>query len=62
MQELKPCPFCGHKPVILQWPVSNKLYVACINRKCSMNPDTGLKDWERIEKHIAEWNRRADNG
>ena len=41
MQEIKPCPYCGHKPVILQWPVSNKLYVACINRRCGVKPDTG---------------------
>ena len=60
--ELKPCPFCGAKPIIRQWPISNKLYVECINRKCKINPSTELKGWENINSHIDAWNRRADNG
>ena len=27
MIELKPCPFCGRRAIIDQWPVSNTLYV-----------------------------------
>lgn len=61
MDEVKPCPFCGAKPIIRQWPVSNKPYIACVNRKCKMHPSTALSGWESINQHIRAWNRRADH-
>ncbi len=61
MAELKPCPFCGAIPIIRQWPVSNTLYVECVNRKCKINPSTALKGWKDINRHIAAWNRRGNN-
>ena len=58
MDNLKPCPFCGCKAIIDQWPVSNKLYVRCPNSNCILNHGTGLKDGT-LKKHIKIWNRRA---
>lgn len=62
MDKLKPCPFCGTEPVIRQWPGTNTLYIECINKKCKMNPSTGLQRWSKIEVHIEAWNRRVDDG
>lgn len=59
MDELKPCPFCGVKPIIRQWPFSNDFYVECVNPKCTMNPSTGLKRLKNINQHIKAWNRRV---
>ena len=58
MDELKPCPFCGRRPIIAQWPVSNKLYVRCPGADCLLNTGTGLKNGN-LNKHIKIWNRRA---
>ncbi|MBQ3502504.1 MAG: Lar family restriction alleviation protein [Clostridia bacterium] len=61
MMELKPCPFCGAKPIISQRPISETLYVECVNRKCKIKPSTEFKGWKNIYKHIAAWNKRIDD-
>ena len=62
MTELKPCPFCGKKPVVEMWSSSGLMFMCkCNNPDCDVPLDgypTGRKPADVIE----EWNRRADNG
>ena len=60
MSELKPCPFCGRRAIIDQWPVSNTLYVRCSNNNCILNHGTAFINGS-LKKHIKIWNRRANN-
>lgn len=65
MAELKPCPFCGSTPVLVDFkPYGEKcasMYkVECTNENCMCKPDT--YEYLLEEKAIDAWNRRADNG
>lgn len=62
MDRLKPCPWCGKTPSILQWGVTNELYIACTNKRCAIRPETGLRGLKNIEAHINAWNRREALG
>lgn len=61
MAELKPCPFCGGKPIIKnflvfkrQHKMRTKFYVTCPS--CDIDgPGTHLNE----DEAIAAWNRRA---
>lgn len=56
MEKLKPCPFCGGEPEILE--ISYYTYVKCMNAKCAINPITpGYLDADRT---VHEWNKRED--
>ena len=51
--ELKPCPFCGGKPVLSSWELLNEYSVSC--SECHAVPG----DYEDTkEKAIKRWNRR----
>lgn len=64
MVELKPCPFCGGKPVAkfnleIQGQSTNWNFVACQNEKCRIKPST---DWHKCRAvAVREWNRRAED-
>lgn len=51
--ELKPCPFCGGKAWIINFPLSNTYEVRCIN--CDMGSWALLTRQEAVDK----WNRRG---
>lgn len=61
-EELKPCPFCGGKPIIEHWTSDGKMYmVKCNNPDCPVPAESYSKGHNMIEV-IAEWNRRANDG
>jgi len=56
MDELKPCPFCGKTPELLEdW--DGKPYVACIEDDCNICVSTGNQS--DASAAIAAWNERA---
>jgi len=57
--ELKPCPFCGGKPYILEDEYYGTFEVGCNNRKCKLVVYTN--DIAEKKKAIAAWNKRVDN-
>jgi Lar family restriction alleviation protein len=61
-EELKPCPFCGGKPYIIQEEdcFGNKLdeyEIGCNNRKCKMTVYTNEVGSKK--RAIAAWNKRV---
>ncbi len=60
--ELKPCPFCGRKPIIEKWSSGGKMYmVKCNNSDCLENIES-YPTGHDLQKVKEAWNRRADNG
>jgi hypothetical protein len=63
MIDLKPCPFCGGKAVMISEPYTHdRFLVACKNRGdvCKCEPCT---NWFDTPEEAAEvWNRRFDDG
>ena len=61
MEELKPCPLCGRKPIIEHWSSGATMYmVKCNNPDCRV-PVTSYPTGRNLDEVIAEWNRRTDN-
>ena len=63
MIDLKPCPFCGGKAVMISEPYThNRFMVGCkdSNNVCKCEPCTNLFDTP--EKAAEAWNRRANDG
>ena len=59
MDELKPCPFCGHEAIILPSGFRNKKgYVKIVCQYCHSGQGSYKRWWEAVEM----WNRRIDNG
>lgn len=57
MQELKPCPFCGHKPLLRYMKSGGYYRIDCPNCDIVFRVGAGAK--ERIpERIIHAWNRR----
>ena len=54
MKKIKPCPFCGGKPMIFHAP--NGYGVTCKNHGCIVIVSTG--NWGTEESAIAAWNQR----
>ena len=62
MEQLKPCPLCGRKPIIEHWSSGGKMYmVKCNNPNCPV-PVTSYPTGHNLDEVIAEWNRRIDDG
>lgn len=70
--KLKPCPFCGGKPKVLQWSewsVTYEVEIGCRNEKCDayQSARTSIRDGESPEKAYErayqivrdKWNRRT---
>ena len=65
MSELKPCPFCGGKPIL------DREVISCFDCGAMMPIDIYVSGGERIggfpsyeearQEMIEDWNRRADN-
>lgn len=63
MDELKTCPFCGGKAMLIANRYRHEqttFFVKCSNSECPVIPET--YEMESIASVIANWNRRADNG
>ena len=54
MSELKPCPFCGGKPRMINWGWPT---ISCSNCDLVMHGDDDYKTTEIV---IDMWNRRVD--
>lgn len=60
MNELKPCPFCGKKPIIETWPSCGRMYmVKCNNPDCPV-PLDGYPSGHNPDVVKKAWNRRAE--
>ena len=62
MHDIKPCPFCGGKDIVVRpvqyaGIVKTHFYVQC--RECFAQSGMG---WTAKARAIEAWNRRADNG
>lgn len=53
--ELKPCPFCGGKAMMIVLPYARKRFVKCENQCCEQNAIYSTR-----EEAIKAWNRRAN--
>lgn len=59
--ELKPCPFCGRKPIIEHWSSGGPMFmVKCNNPNCSV-PVEGYPTGHHLPEVEKEWNRRVNN-
>ena len=57
--KLKPCPFCGRKPIIETWSSGGRMYmVKCNNPDCRI-PCNGYPKGRNIYDVKNEWNKRA---
>ena len=61
-EELKPCPFCkGKKIIIEKWASGGMMFmVKCNNPDCPVPPN-GYPTGRDLKKVKEEWNRRAGN-
>lgn len=61
MTELKPCPFCGRMPNIIERKTSTKsnFRIECKNMNCQII--VGTFAFLTVEEAIEAWNRRVDN-
>ena len=58
-EELKPCPFCGRQPALLQNFKKTGYFVVCNNHGlCVIRPET--YDYPTADEAIDAWNTRAD--
>jgi len=63
MAELKPCPFCGHKPTRVAQHIVGSLAIVYYTVGCSeclVKPKTAF--YRSKEEAIKVWNRRAGDG
>lgn len=59
--ELKPCPFCGKKPIIERWNSGGSMYmVKCNNPDCPV-PVNGYPAGHNLDEVKEQWNRRVCN-
>lgn len=61
--ELKPCPFCGEKPIIIDNYFFEMFFVACKNEKCGVRPSSeseqkGFRMAKKMQA-IRRWNKRV---
>ena len=59
MIELKPCPFCGEKPIVEYGNGIKKYWISCQNEKCWVQPNTDA----HINRGVVVrfWNRRVSD-
>lgn len=56
---LKPCPFCGRKPIIEHWYSCGLMHmVKCNNPDCAIPPN-GYPAGHNYAKVVSEWNMRS---
>ena len=56
--ELKPCPFCGKIPELVEWwDGGNGYYAGCSNEGCQIVPSTNMG--LSREEAIKAWNTRT---
>ena len=59
MQKIKPCPFCGHQPKMINRGTGWSM-LACENQECYVKPALGVSDGEPDpDKRVIDfWNNR----
>lgn len=59
--DLRPCPFCGRKPIIEHWSSGGIMYmVKCNNPDCPV-PVNSYPTGRNLNDVEDEWNKRSDN-
>lgn len=59
--DLKPCRFCGRKPIIEHWSSGGIMYmVKCNNPDCPV-PVNSYPTGRNLNDVEDEWNKRSDN-
>lgn len=57
MIELKPCPFCGLKAVLIESVNTHRFHVVCMNATCFCH----IMPWfSSRDEAIEKWNRRVN--
>lgn len=60
-EKMKPCQFCGRKPIIEHWASGGTMYmVKCNNPDCPI-PDASYPAGHNLDEVMKEWNRRAND-
>lgn len=59
MTKLKPCPYCGSKPIIEHWSSGGYMYMVKCNNPDCLHLEMYPKG-RKLEDVKDEWNRRAD--
>ena len=66
MEKLKPCPFCGEKPIIRPWHggAPTKKMILCDNGNCPVQPQvTGeikkeaIDNWDMRDNGVCNWKK-----
>jgi hypothetical protein len=59
-EELKPCPFCGKRPLRIPLDVigTGRVYITCANDSCSVNPSTYAVSVDKEQDAWDAWNVR----
>lgn len=60
-KELKPCPFCGRKPIIEHWSSGGLMHMVKCNTPDCPIPDVGYPTGHNLVKVKEAWNRRAND-
>lgn len=61
-EELKPCPYCREKKIVIErWASGGTMFmVKCNNFNCPVPPN-GYPTGKDLKKVKEEWNRRCEN-
>lgn len=58
MEELKPCPFCGTIPKVIEDISFHDYFVSCYNKKCPLDA-VYTDDYKSKKQAIKAWNTRS---
>ena len=58
--ELKPCPFCGGKAIVLHWDGTDTFSVGCVNTFVCHGGTHTSRAYQSEQEAAAAWNKRSD--